>query len=179
MRQRHKASAFCVKILQSYIKHDIIFKYQIFGYDFNFVNKKFYFQEGNFMENTTKIEVRVSKTRKFVREAVMNDEGRLVLDLERVIEHETERAIASVLSLSDWFMHYYEPMTPNEVLLYKVLVKALEKESNRAEFEKELDNPFSVLYYGAQIKRRTMEGEELWKVWPEVANDFKAFWQPE
>lgn len=130
------------------------------------------------MQNTTKIEIRVSETRKFLAEATMNDEGRLVLDLEKVMNREKQRAYASMLSLRDWFMHY-EPMTPNEVLLYKVLVKALEKEPNRAEFEKELDDPFSVLYYGAQIKRRTMEGEELWKVWPEVANDFKAFWQPE
>lgn len=130
------------------------------------------------MENTTKIEVRVSKTRQFVREAVMNDEGRLVLDLEKVMEHERKRAIASTLRLNDWCMHY-EPMTPNEVLLYKVLVKAVQNVPYSEAFKRELDDPHSVLYYGAEIKKRTLEGEELWKVWPEVANDFKDFWQPE
>ena len=130
------------------------------------------------MKNTTKIGVRVSKTRQFVREAVMNDEGRLVLDLEKVMEHEKKRAIASTLRLNDWFMRY-EPMTLNEVLLYNLLAKAVEREPYSEEFKRELDNPYSVLYYGAEIKKRTLEGEELWKVWQEVSAEFKDFWQPE
>jgi len=112
------------------------------------------------MKNTTKIEVRVSETRQFVRKAVMNDEGRLVLDLEKVMEHEKKRAIASTLRLNDWFMRY-EPMTLNEVLLYNLLVKAVEREPYSEEFKRELDNPYSVLYYGAEIKKRTLEGESV------------------